>query len=295
MSKNDKATLPRLPLLALFAGAVFIALAPIFVRLADSGPTAIGFWRVFLPIPVLLVWAVLERRSQPAALPVPRYARRAMVLAGVAFALDLFVWHLSIQFTSVANATLLPNLMPVVVAAVGYFFLGERYSRRFLLGLAIAVGGAGVLMGGTITVDPGQLVGDLLGLTTAAFYASYVLLVKRARAAVGTGQIMLVSAVITAVLLLPLSIALGETVLPATPGGWGAVIGLALISHAAGQGMIAWSLAHLPAAFSTVGLLVQPLGAALFAAALLGEPLTVWKIAGGIIIIGGILLARKGS
>src|ERR1700751_739852 len=44
----------RRALLALFCGAVLIGFAPIFVRLADVGYTAIAFWWTALSLPVLL-------------------------------------------------------------------------------------------------------------------------------------------------------------------------------------------------------------------------------------------------
>ena len=67
------------------------------------------------------------------------------------------------------------------------------------------------------------------------------------------------------------------------------------MSHAAGQGLIAYALAHLPAAFSSVGLLLQPVVAALFAWLLLAEPLAALQVAGGLIVLAGIYLARRGS
>ena len=73
--------------------------------------------------------------------------------------------------------------------------------------------------------------------------------------------------------------------LPATAFGWWMLIGLALVSHAAGQGLIAYALAHLPAAFSSVSLLFQPVMAALFAWLLLSEALVPLQIAGGIVVL----------
>jgi drug/metabolite transporter (DMT)-like permease len=83
--------------------------------------------------------------------------------------------------------------------------------------------------------------------------------------------------------------------LPQTLYGWAVLLGLAWISHAGGQGLIAYALAHLPATFSSVGLLLQPVIAAFFAWILLGEPLVPLQIAGGIVVLAGIYLARRGS
>lgn len=290
----------RLALIALFAGAVAISLAPIWVRLSDAGPTATAFHRMALALPLLLVWMWAEQRGkQSKAEQAPRAPTRRdhlfVWLAGLAFAADLAVWHLSVMHTSVANATLLSNLMPLFLATFGYLFLGERYSRRFLTGMAVAMAGAAILMGGSFQLNPDQLVGDALGIATAVFYSSYVLCVKRARQALPTGYIMAMSAAISALILLPLAWGLAERLLPVSLLGWFAVFGLAWFTHAGGQGLIAYALAHLPAAFSSVGLLVQPVGAAIFAWLILGEDLTIWKLAGGAVVLAGIVLARKGS
>ena len=77
--------------------------------------------------------------------------------------------------------------------------------------------------------------------------------------------------------------------------GWVVLIGLALVSHVGGQGLITFALAHLPAAFSSVGLLLQPAVAAALAWIILNEPVGMWQSLGGAIVLAGIILARQGS
>ena len=103
------------------------------------------------------------------------------------------------------------------------------------------------------------------------------------------------SGVVTAAVLLPLALLSGESLWPATLFGWGVLLGLALLSHTCGQSLIAYALAHLPAAFSSVGLLLQPVVAALLAWWLLAEALLWWQAAGGVVILAGIVLARRAS
>jgi drug/metabolite transporter (DMT)-like permease len=102
-----------------------------------------------------------------------------------------------------------------------------------------------------------------------------------------------VTSTLTAVLLFPVALASGEQLLPSSASGWWILIGLALVSHAGGQGLIAYALAHLPAQFSSVGLLLQPVVAAFFAWLLLSEPLVALQIAGGLIVLVAIWLAHR--
>jgi drug/metabolite transporter (DMT)-like permease len=278
---------------ALLAGAGFIALSPIFVRVSEAGPTATAFWRVALAVPAL--WLLYWAKAAPR--PV-RYARKWPLLAaaGLAFAGDLAFWHTSIQLTSVANSTLLANLASIFVTLAAWIFLRQRPTPVFLAGLGAALAGVAMLVHTSLQFSATGLVGDALGVVTAMFYAGYLLAVKGLRdRGETTLHLMAVATTLTAIILFPVALATGEPMLPATARGWWILAGLALVSHAAGQGLIAYALAHLPAAFSSVSLLFQPVMAALFAWLLLAEPLVPLQIAGGAVVLAGIYLARRGS
>jgi drug/metabolite transporter (DMT)-like permease len=280
-------------LAALLAGAAFIALSPIFVRVSEAGPTATAFWRVALAVPVLwaLCWAREGRRSAS-------YPGKWVLLIGAALAFsgDLAFWHLSITFTSVANATLLANLASIFVTLAAWLFLKQQPTRVFLAGLGAALAGVLLLVQSSLQFSATGLVGDALGVVTAMFYAAYLLAVKGLRdRGETTLHLMAVTTTLTALVLFPVALATGEPMLPQSPRGWIILVGLAWVSHAAGQGLIAYALAHLPAAFSSVSLLFQPVMAAIFAWLMLSEPLAPLQIAGGAIVLAGIYLARRGS
>jgi len=276
---------------ALLAGAVAIAASPLFVKVSEAGPIATAFWRVALALPVLWAWSALGQRGEHHA----SFARerRLMIAAGLFFAGDLAVWHWSIVLTTVANATLLANLAPIFVTLAVWLFYGRRPSGLFAVGMAAALAGMLVLLGGDFHAGGRELFGDFLGVATAMFYASYQLTVTRLRSRAGTAAIMAWSGLFTAAALLPVALASGEQILPATGAGWLKLFGLALISQAAGQSLIAYAMAHLPATFSSVGLLLQPVMAALFAWVLLGETLGAVAIAGGLAVLVGIRIAHQ--
>lgn len=284
----------RWALAALFAGAAAIAFAPILVRLSEVGPVATAFWRVALALPVLWLAHAWRERGRDGK-GHGRGIGVATLVAGLCFAGDLAVWHWSIHFTSVANATLLANFAPVFVTLIGFLAFGQRFSATFLLGMAVALTGACALMAQSFRIGADHLFGDGLGLITALFYAGYIVAVGRARAQRSTMHIMAWSGLITALALLPVTLATEATLWPTTARAWAVVGALALVSHVGGQSLIAFALAHLPAAFSSVGLLLQPAIAAVLAWLLLAEPLGAWQAAGGIVILVGIVIARRGG
>jgi drug/metabolite transporter (DMT)-like permease len=286
----------RFALPVLLAGATAIAFAPIFVRLSELEPTATAFHRLLLALPALWLWNGLQiGGGQPRRQPSKRSEFLGLAAVGLLFAGDLAFWHWSIRFTSVANATLLANFAPLFVTLAGYFLFGERFTRTFLIGMLVACAGAIVLMGDSFSLSQANLLGDALGLITACFYAGYIVAVGRLRARFSTAVIMAWSGLFTSAALLPLTLLSGEGLIAASPYGWAVLIALALFSHVGGQGMIAFALAHLPAAFSSVSLLLQPAVAALLAWMILDEAIGIHQAFGAAMILVGIFFARRGS
>lgn len=288
-------------LAALLLGAVGIAFAPIFVRVSEAGPTATAFWRIAIAWPMLYLWMHVEDRRQPAAATTARRAKltladyRRLSVAGLFFGGDLAIWHLSIHYTSITNSTLLANFAPIFVTLFAWLIWKQRFSRKFVAGLAIAIAGAILLMGDSFQLQGDHLIGDGLGLITAVFYAGYMLSIGKLRQRYTTATIMTWSGVVTCLILAPIALLSGEQLLPDTPYGWAILAGLALISHAGGQSLITFAMARLSPAFSSISLLLQPAIAAFLAWLLLGEALGVLQSIGAGIVLVGILLARSGS
>lgn len=279
---------------ALIAGAGAIGFAPIFVRLSEVGPSATAFWRILLATPVLWGWLLAARRADPApARPISRADAWGLAGVGALFAGDLAFWHWSIHLTSVANATLLANFAPIYVVAFGWLAWGRRFSGRFLLAMAAALTGATLLLGGDLGVHAHSLAGTALGLITAGFYAGYLTLVGALRQRFSTIAVMAWSSLVSGAILLPVALCSREAILPPSARGWGTVLALALVSHVGGQGLIAYALARLPGAFVAVGLLVQPVTAAVAAWLLLGEGIGPWQVAGMALVLAGVFMARR--
>ena len=286
--------IPPIAFPALLIGAIAVGASAIFVRLSELGPIPTAFYRPFLAIPALWLWvalqpAVVERRRQASARDFG-----LMLLGGAFFAGDLAFWHLSLHHTTVANATLFASSSSVFVVAAEWLIFRRAIGAGFLRGMALALAGGVCLAGGSFSISPENLVGDAYGIVTAMFLGAYLMTVARLRAVYSTATIMLWTSIGTSIVLFPIALATGEAMLATTLGGWTVLAALGLVSHAAGQGLIAYALAHLPAGVAAVGLLFEPVAAALLAVLILAEPITAWQTVGGAIILWGILIARRG-
>jgi drug/metabolite transporter (DMT)-like permease len=284
-----------LALPALLLGGIAIGASPIFVRVSELGPISTAFHRMLWAMPFLWLWASLAAgRGGSIVRQKPRDAR-LLLLCGLVFTADLALWHLSIMYTSVANSTLFANFAPVVVTVGAWLILKERIARRFLLGLVLALAGALMLMGASVQTDHRHVVGDLLGIATAFFYGSYLLTVAGLRTRLAAPLIMFWSSLVTGLALAVLAWAMGEALWPQSLQGLSILIGLALVTQVAGQGLIAYALGHLPASFSSLVILIQPVTAALLGWMLLGERIGTLQVLGGVTILAGILVARRSA
>ena len=276
------------PFAALVVGAVAMGVSPIFVRLADVGPFTSAFWRVALALPLLYAWMRLaEGREAPGA----RFSKPA-ILAGLAFAGDLFFWHLAIVHTSVANATFFATCAPIWVVLFGWLLLGERVTANVLAGLALCLAGGAALLAQSFELKPAGAVGDLFGIATGVFFGLYFLAVQAARKKNSAARLTFEATAVTAAVLFVVAACAERSMLPRTLRGLAALLAMAWISHTGGQGLLSIALGRLPAAFSSLVIFLEAIAAAGFAWAILREPVGVAQGLGGLAILAGIWVAR---
>jgi drug/metabolite transporter (DMT)-like permease len=294
---NSPKHFPTLAFISLLLGGMAIGFAGIFMRLSDVNPIASAFWRMTLAAPVLWAWAFAVKRQDEAAGKRTDFTK-ALALAGIYFAGDMGIWHLSLHYTTVANATLLSNFAPIFIALWMWIAYRTRFARIFIVGMALALAGAVMLVGpnaGGSAQGADKLLGDALGLASAVFYAAYQLVIKDARDAYSTARLMAWSTTITGIALLPFALMSPGAFVPDALAGWWPLIALALVAQIGGQTVIAYAFAHLPANLSSVSLLIQPLTAAVAAWLIFQEALGPMQILGGALLLWGIYLSKKGS
>ncbi len=286
-----------LPFMALLAGGVAVGLSPVFVRLSDVGPLASGFFRLALALPVL--WLIQALTPEPATIAAKPDARdRALlVLTGAIFGIDIICWHMALTHTSVADATLISNTAPIMVAIGAVFLFKEHMKPLFMVGLGLAITGVASLAlqkaGGV--EPPNRLIGDGFAIGAAISYAIYLLMVAHLRKRHGTQRIVMYTTVFAGFVMLPTALIFSPAMLPVSLNGWLILLALALISHIGGQVFMTYALAHLPASFSSLTQLMQAVVAAIAAWAILNEPLTAMKLVSGAAILIGIYLCGRAA
>jgi drug/metabolite transporter (DMT)-like permease len=291
MTSNDRAgSRPdRRPLLLAVLGAGSISASAILVKLAGTPAATTAFFRCFLALPVLVALAAVEQRRHG-----PRLsgARAGAFLAGLFLAVDLVLWNHAIAEVGAGIATVLGNLQVLFVALAAWVLLRERPERRFLIALPVVMAGvvmvSGLAGGATGGIHP--LAGIGYGIGTSLAYAAFLLIMRRASG--GTPHVAGPLAEATA------GAALGSLVLGTAFGGlqmhipwpsFGWLLMLSLTSQTIGWLLITSALPRLPAAISSLTLLLQPAAAMLLAAAVLAERPSLIQVAGAVVVCSGVL------
>lgn len=276
------------------AGAMCIATSGVLVRLADTEPVTVAVYRCLYALPLLALLTHVERRRFGSL--APRSTSLAWI-AGVFFALDLIFWHNAIEAVGAGLATVLGNLQVVIVGFAAWLFLKERPGSSLFAAIPIVLVGvvliSGVIGEGAYGEDP--VMGVVLGAATSIAYAAFILVLRQ-----GSGDLRRIAGPlfhatwVSAIVAAGYGAVTGDVVWdPGWPShGW--LLVLATTSQVAGWLLIARSLPRLPAAITSVILLLQPVGAVALAAVTLGESPSAAQLVGAGLILVGVVVATAG-
>ena len=279
------------PFFILIIGAIAIAFSPIFVRFSDVDPIMTAFYRIFISLPFFLFFSsfnIIEKVKFPEF----NNSYVIFLVSGIFFALDLICWHWSIKLTTVSKATFLSNLAPIVVIIFSLIFLKEKFSKFFYLAALLSMVGMLMLLGESFKFNKSQFIGDLLGVLTAVWYGSYIVTISQLRKKYNSTSIMFLSGIVTAIILLIVSILFEQSLIPQSLFTIMIIFLLGFICQFMGQSFITYSLAYLSASLSSLCLLIQPIAATVLAYFFFQEKLTTIQFFGSALILIGIYIAR---
>ncbi|MEM6858305.1 MAG: DMT family transporter [Pseudomonadota bacterium] len=286
LGQRPSALRAGLLLAALLGGNVALAMGPWLVRLTDTGPVSAAFWRMFLALPFLVIFARVAGQKL-GGMP-----RRSLVLVGigaVAFAGDLASWHIGIGMTRLGNATLFGNAGSVVLLFWGFIIARTMPRGKEWIAILLALSGAGILLGRSLDISPITFAGDLFCITAGLLYAVYLLTLQGERSRFGSWSLLVWVSVFACPVLLAIALMLGE---PVWPTDWTPVVILFVSSQLVGQGLLVYSLGHFPPLVIGLALLTQPAIAAFVGWSVFGEVLSALDVVGTVLLGSALVAAR---
>jgi drug/metabolite transporter (DMT)-like permease len=163
----------KIGVLQVITGAAMISFSSVFVKIVNTGPAVIGFYRMLYGGIILLVSLIILKGRL-------WQGRKHFLLAlscSIIFSIDLILWHRSIFYIGPGLATLLSNFQVFFLAGFTIFILKEKITPKMLMAIGLAIIGLYLLVG--IDWHLHHKLGIFLALTTALCYAAYVLILRK--------------------------------------------------------------------------------------------------------------------
>jgi DME family drug/metabolite transporter len=265
--------------LAIAGCALSWGVIPVLVRELTLPALAIVFFRVGLSaVAVAAIVALAGRREllRPPPVTVP--------LLGVVLAVHWGLYFSAIKETSVASAVLITYAAPIFMALLARALLRERVRATSIAALAVSLGGiAAISLSGGHGVEAVRPLGVALAVGAAISYAFLIVLLKRWAARIDPLTVVVYQHATAAAVLSPALLFTSFDGFDATAVGYLLLLGVAL-TGVVGALYVA-ALRWVPATTAGILAYMEPVSAALVAAALLGQRLTFAVIAGGLAIV----------
>ncbi|MDP9255553.1 MAG: DMT family transporter [Actinomycetota bacterium] len=230
-----------------------------------------------------------------------RIARRdfgaILLLAGVGIFANQVAVIYAVQKAGAANVGMLMASAPIIAALLARRLGHERIGLRHLVGIAVAATGALLVLYGGGGIGGAPLIGWLLGLATAATWASYSVLLRPLMARYSAERLSAAVLLTGSAMLIPVSLPqLAEQDWGRPSGNAWLALGYSLVFSLLVTNVLWFDAIHrVGAARATLFLYLEPFCVALIAMAVLGEHVSAAEWVGGVVILGGVLVARRGE
>jgi drug/metabolite transporter (DMT)-like permease len=275
--------------LALAFSSVFITQ----LERAEVPPLAIAFYRMALATVLLAPVAFAWKRKEIAAFKGRDLAM--LGLGGLFLALHFGAWISSLKYIPIATSVVLVNSHPLFVVIASFVFLGQKPSRRSLLGTIVGLIGMLIISRDGLGNAEFALKGDVLAILGALAVVGYFIIGSKVRTHVSLLGYVTPLYAVCSVFLFLWTLAAGNRLYPYTPTVWSYFLALAIVPTILGHTVFNWAIKHvLPSTISLV-FLGEPIGASVLAFFFFGQKPPVTTFIGGALILSGIYLTMQAN
>ena len=264
------------------AMAIFGTLGP-FVRNIPVSSGELALYRAILA--ALFIGVVLLVTKQPIPFAHIKKEVPLLLLSGVAMGISWILLFQAYRYTTVSLATLSYYFAPVIVTLACPLLFREKLTKKQVFCFAMSTLGL-VMITGVGALGSGDLTGILLGLCSAVFYAAVVLLNKFIQHVGGIHRTFLQLLAAIVILIPYVTLTGGVTLGTLTTRGWLNLLIVGLFHTGMTYCLYFSALTKLPGQKAAILSYIDPLVAVVVSVVVLGEPLTLWQVAGGVLILG---------
>ena len=260
----------------------------LFVRNISLPSAEIALYRALIAI--IIIGAYLLIKRQPIALGDVKKDLPLLLLSGIAMGINWIFFFEAFRYTSVSIATLSYYFAPVIVTVASSFIFKERLSPKQIVCFIMSTLGLVLITGVGSYQSSSDLIGILLGLGAAAFYATVILINKFIKSVDGINrtfmQFLASIVVLIPYVLLTDGINIGTITLTALI----CLLVLGVVHTAITYCMYFSSIKELSGQSAAILSYIDPLVAVAVSMLLLNEKMNVWQYVGGALILGFTLI-----
>ena len=288
-----------LNLLVLAIAVIALAFSPIFTKLSEFelSPTATIFNRLWIATIIVSFWQFINTfRGEITSTEFRSSVRERglLILASFSATASALLWAISFTQTSIASSTVLRSLTPLFIALGAWLILNQRFDRKFILGMILAIIGGISIGWDDLQLGTEHLQGDGIALLSAALHGVNILTVGYLRdLGCTTDRVLLWRCAAGALMVMPIVYLTDLPLFPVSVEGWLTVIALALVCQTFGQGLLVFSLKQFSSSFVGIFALLKPIVTALLAWVIFAEDISVANSIALVLILTGIYLAKS--
>jgi probable blue pigment (indigoidine) exporter len=263
---------------------------PIMNKVMTVDTPAIVFYRTILGTPLMVAVAYLTGGG------LSRELMRRTAIPGVLFALSFITGFASIKMTSIANATLITTIQPVLVVFIAPRLFGERLTSRQLGYSFLSLAGVLMVVMAAASSSGAHISGDLMAAGNVVLWTAYFVLAKKNRMeGVHSWSFLAAIFVWLAVVVVPFGAFASNDLGNMTTKDWLCAIGMSLGPGLLGHGLMTWSQSHVDVTIASLLGLLSPVVSTALALVFLGELLTPWQLVGAVVVLAslGLLVANQ--
>lgn len=268
------------------------SLSAIFTRYAGNiPPLALAFYRLSFSLPFFIFLVAAKQESRTEFLSLDKKNVFLAALAGIFLAAHFVSWFTAVNLTTIASASVLCGMHPVIIVVLCTVFLKERPNVGMCISVFTALFGAIVLTGSDYYsfIGANNIKGDILAFSAAIFVAMYWVLGRKVRQTVSAGPYVLIVFSSCWLALLVAMLVTGTPFTGYSPQTLLWAFAMAIFCQIMGHMVFNWSLEYVSPLFISISDNCSAVFSAILGALLFDELPTFFQIFGAFIVIVSLI------
>lgn len=274
------------PKIIVFIGALGVSTSPILVKWSNSPALTIAFYRLLFTVIILTPFIVSRNINEIRNITKSQLIKIA--ISGIFLGLHFSVWILSLKYTSVASATVLVNISPIILLILSFFVLKEKTNRRQVIAVIFAFVGSVILAYGDFFSGTNAFLGDVFAILGAVTVSVYLLMGNNVRQSVSMSTYTYLAYTFALSTIYIINLFAKHDLQVLDNREYFLFVLMAILPTLLGHSLFNWSLKYVKPTLISMAILTEPIIASILAIFIFTEIPTITQLIGSFIIITSI-------